>query len=434
MKNTRKRQPAIKLNTRLLPLLVILTLFMQLIDPYRGWVILLTGLGGAWLLSYLWARSLARSLHLTREMRFGWAQVGDKLQERFTLVNTGWAPGIWVEITDHSTLPDYRASRVTGVGADASNRWYAEGYCTRRGLYTLGPTSLTTGDPLGIFTVQQHYDQSTDLMVTPPILPLPAIEVAPGGRAGAGRSRPNALEVTVNAAGVRGYHPGDSLRWIHWPTSARRDSLYVRLFDSTPAGDWWIILDLNQGVQIGEGQDSTAEHGIILSASLANQGLQDGKAIGLVANGAETVWCFPQGGEHQRQGVLRALALLEVGERSLGDLLARLPPHFGRNASLIIITPDLGGEWLDALLPLLQRGVVPTVLLFDPSSFGGSGEVSKLESLLSRFGAAHQWITRDLLNQPEARPGKQGHWEWHVSATGRAIPLYRPRDMDWKSL
>jgi uncharacterized protein (DUF58 family) len=426
--------PQIHLNTRLLPFLVILLLVMQLIDPYRGWVALLVGLGGAWIISYLWARSLARGLKLTREMRFGWAQVGDRLQERFTVENRGWAPAVWIEVIDHSTMPDYRVSRVTGVGSQSENRWYSEGYCTRRGLFTLGPTGLRTGDPLGLYTVRLHYPECADLMVTPPVLPLPPIEVAPGGRAEEGRSRPLAPERTVVAAGVRDYQPGDSLRWIHWPTSARRDALYVRLFDNLPAGDWWIILDMNRSVQLGEGRDSTEEHGVILSASLASQGLQAGRQVGLVANGAELAWCPPGNGEIQQQGILRALAVLESGERSLGDLLARLPPRFGRMSSLIIITPDVEGSWVDSLVPLLRRGVIPTVLLLDPISFGGTRSAAGLLPLLSNVGAAHIVVTRQLLDRPEARPGRQGRWEWRVSATGRAVPVRRPVDMAWKKL
>jgi uncharacterized protein (DUF58 family) len=429
-----KTEPQIQLNTRLLPLLVLLLLVMQLINPYRGWVILLAGLGGAWLIGYLWARSLARGLKLTREMRFGWAQVGDKLQERFTVENQGWAPAVWVEIIDHSTLPDYRAGRVTGVGAQSENRWHSEGYCTRRGLFTLGPTGLRTSDPLGLYTVQLYYPACADLMVTPPILPLPSIEVAPGGRAEEGRRRPLAPERTVISAGVRDYQPGDSLRWIHWPTTARRDALYVRLFDNLPAGNWWIVLDMNGSVQVGEGGDSTAEHGIILSASLASQGLQAGRQVGLVASGAELVWCPLGSGENQQQGILRALALLEPGERSLENLLARMPPGFGRMSSLIIVTPDVEGSWVNSLVPLLRRGVVPTVLLLDPLSFGGTATAASLAPLLSRVGAAHGIVTRQLLDRPEARPGRQGRWEWHISATGRAVPIRRPADMAWKKL
>jgi uncharacterized protein (DUF58 family) len=411
-----------------------LLLVMQVIDPFRGWVILLGALGGAWLVSSLWAYSLAHGLELTREMRFGWAQVGDKIQERFTLVNRNPAPCIWVEIVDHSTMPEYRVGRVTGVGGQSTNRWYSEGQCRRRGLYTLGPTSLQTGDPLGIYTVSLHYPQCADLMVTPPVLPLPAIEVAPGGRAQEGRPRPNAPEVTVNAASVRDYSPGDTLRWIHWPTSARRDALFVRLFDSTPSSDWWIILDANRSSQVGEGQDSTLEHGVILSASLSNRGLQAGRGVGLVTNGTELIWRPPKGGDHHRQEILCALAMLEAGEKSLGDLLARLPPDFGRMNSTVIITSDVSGDWADSLLAFVRRGVVPTVLLLDPVSFGGDEDSSVLAALLSEVGIAHTIITRDLLDRPEAEPGRQGHWEWRTSATGRALPIRRPRDTAWRSL
>jgi uncharacterized protein (DUF58 family) len=281
----RDSKARLQLNSRLVPALVGLLLLLQLAFPYRGWTMLLVGLGGGWLIGYLWARSLARGLQLTREVRFGWAQVGDRLQERFTLVNRGWASGLWVEIVDHSTLPDYQASRVTGLGGKDARRWYTHGVCTHRGLYTLGPTSLRSGDPLGLYTVTLHYPDASALMVTPPIVPLPAIEVAPGGRAGEGRrSRADPLERTVGAAGVRDYRPGDNLNWIHWRISAHRDALLVRLFDSTPTSNWWIFLDLERRVQAGEGWDSTEEHGVMLAASLTDRGLRAGRAVGLVAD------------------------------------------------------------------------------------------------------------------------------------------------------
>jgi uncharacterized protein (DUF58 family) len=271
-------------------------------------------------------------------------------------------------------------------------------------------------------------------MVTPPVVPLPSIQVAPGGRAEEGRSRPFALERTVISAGVRDFQPGDSPRWIHWPTTARRDKLYVRLFDNLPSGNWWILLDMNASAQAGEGRDSTEEHAIILTASLASQALRAGRQVGLVASGAELAW-YPLGrAETHLQRILRGLAVLEPGERSLDDLLARMPPDFGRLSSLVLITPDVGGGWVPSLLPLLRRGVVPTALLLDPLSFGGTRSAADLLPVLSKAGVAHRVVTRALLDRPEARPGRQGRWEWHVSATGRAVPVRRPGDMTWKEL
>jgi uncharacterized protein (DUF58 family) len=417
-----------------MPALVGLLLVLHLAVPYRGWLILLVGLGGAWLASYLWARSLAHGLRLVREMRFGWAQVGDRLEERFTLVNEGMLPGLWVEVVDHSTVPDYRVSRVSGVGGGSQSRWHTKGVCTRRGLFTLGPTTLRTGDPFGLYAVTLHYPDSATLMVTPPILSLPTIEVAPGGRTGEGRPRANAPERTVGAASVRDYVQGDSLRWIHWPTSARRDSLFVKLFDGTPAGDWWVFLDLDQSVQAGQGQASTEEHGVILAASLADRGLRSGRAVGLVTHGEELVWLPPQEGDGQRWTILRALALVEKGSRPLAELLARARPRFGERTSLIIVTPNVEGGWVEALWPLLRRGAIPTVLLLDPVSFGGTGDASRTSTLLSNLGITSYVITRDLLDRPESRPGRQGRWEWRVTPLGRAVTTRRPRELAWKVL
>lgn len=430
----RWRDPRVQRNSHAVPVLVALLLLLQLLTPYRGWLILLVGLGGMWLISYLWARSLARGLRLVREMRFGWAQVGDRLEERFTLVNEGWAPALWVEVLDHSDLPESQASRVTGVGGYAENRWRIERVCTCRGLFTLGPTGLRTGDPFGLYTVTLHNSASTTLLVTPPIVPLSTIQVAPSGRAGEGRPRPHAPEPTVSAAGVRDYRPGDSLRTVHWRTSARRNALFVRLFDSTPAGDWWIFLDLEQRAQVGEGQDSTTEHSIILAASLADVGLRAGRAVGLVAHGRELVWLPPQVGEGQRWEILRTLALIEPGTRPLHELLAGVGPALRERASLIVITPAVHGQWPEALVRLLHRGALPTVLLLDPASFGGEGNARATQALLANLGIPCHLIPREFLDRPEARPGKEGHWEWLSTSYGRAIALRRPRNLAWRAL
>lgn len=427
-------RPQIKLNTRLLPWVIGLLLLMQLTFPYKGWQILLLGLGGAWLAGYIWAQSLAQSLTLRREMRFGWAHVGDRLEERFTLTNTGALPALWAEIVDHSTMPDYSISRVTGVSNNSQTRWYTRGACHHRGIFTLGPTTLQSGDPLGLYTVTLNYPDSFPLTVTPPIVPLPPIEVAPSGRAGEGRSRPNTFERTVSATGVRHYIAGDSLSRIHWPTSARQGSLFVRLFDSTPAGDWWIILDLDEQIQVGQGSTSTQEHGVILTASLADRGLRSGYAVGLVSHSRDMVWLPPQGGHNQRQEILRALALAELGSYPLAEVLTRIRPALDQIASLIIITAATSETWIEALLPWLRRGAVATVLLLDPVSFGGKGNVAGTLALLNNLGVAHHLITRDLLDRPEAQPGQQGRWQWRISPSGRAIAVNKPGSLEWREL
>jgi uncharacterized protein (DUF58 family) len=397
-----------KLNTRLMPFLVGVLFLVQLIEPFRGWQILLVGLCGAWLLSYLWARSLARGLRLMREIRFGWAQVGDRLMERFTLENRGRLRALWVEVVDHSSLPGYQPSRVVSIEGGRSIRWFKKAVCAHRGLFRLGPIRMRTGDPFGLYTVDLDYPLSIPLLVMPPVVPLPTIEVAAGGRPGEGRLKTNDLERTVSVSHVREYQLDDQWRWIHWPTSAKHQSLYVRSFDGAPAGDWWLVLDMHRQVHIGSGQNSTEEHEVVLAASLADRGIRSGRAVGLAAANEELIWLPPRGGEGQRWQILYSLAQVDLGDRPLGDLLTRMGPSLGRNTSLVIVTPSVDSGWIQALVPLMDRGVIPTVLLLNPRSFGGSSEPVEAQSSLINLGVAHYLISRDLLEDATVRFAQLG--------------------------
>ena len=268
----------------------------------------------------------------------------------------------------------------------------------------------------------------------PPVLPLPSIAVSPGGYSGEGRPRARAPEQTVGAASVREFQPGDSIRMIHWPSTAKHDEFYVRLFDGTPASDSWILLDLDRSVQLGEGPDSTEEHGVILAASLVDRVLHARQDTGLAINGREPAWIPPKRSASQRWEIFRALALAQPSELQLGYFLERAGKSFGRQANLIVITASVQPAWLEALIPLTWRGIRPTVLLLDPRSFGGSQEAGPAREMLRQLGVNCQVITRDLLNRPEARPGQLGQWKWNRSATGHVTALQAPDNTDWRTL
>lgn len=436
----------IKLNSRLLPVLIGALILLQLITPWQGWMILVVGLAGAWLIAWLWARALARGLVFRREMRYGWAQVGDRLEERFTLRNNSIAPALWVEVVDHTAMPDYQTGRVTGVDSRSQTQWRTQSVCTRRGVFTLGPTTLHTGDVFGIYRVTVESPSATTLMVLPPVIPLPRIEVAPGGRAGEGRPRANAPEQTVSASTVREYSPGDSLHRIHWLTTARRGSLFVRLFDNTPASHWWIMLDMDRSAHIGQGQDSTEEHAITLAASLADAGLRAGQSVGLTTFGDDLVWLPPRSGDAQRWRLLRALALLRPGRVALGELLDRARPAMSQFSSVIVITPAVAfadtaraPAWCDRLLMLQRRGVVPTVLLLDAGAYGDEAglprdQAARALRALAGLGVASQVIERSVFDRPESRPGHEGEWEWRILPTGMVAPVRQPRNSDWRTV
>lgn len=391
----------LQLRYKFIPYTLLILSFNQLLSPRKSWMILLVGLLTVYVISYYWALSLKNNINLIREMRFGWSQVGDELRERFNLENKGWAPALWIYVEDHSDLPGYSGSRVTKVGGKVHRRWFERGVCERRGLFTLGPTTIFTGDPLGLFEVKIEYPATSNMMVMPPIVSLPVIQIAPGGRIGEGINTKTSWDHTVTVSGVREYIPGDNLRYIHWPTSARRGELFVRTFDSTPTSDQWIFLDMNKAAHHGEGDNASEEHGIILAASIMNRSLERGLAVGFCVNGQELTWFKPRFDETQKWTILRALALVEKGDQPLARLLNVASRSLRFRSSIIVITADMSVSWIQPVMLMRRKGLVPTIILLNAPEFGGRGDPDQIVEKLISMGIDHYLIEPDFLDSLE---------------------------------
>jgi uncharacterized protein (DUF58 family) len=223
------------------------------------------------------------------------------------------------------------------------------------------------------------------------------------------------------------------MKFIHWKSTARHNRFFVRQFEGTPAGDWWILLDLHKNSQIGVGWNSTEEHSVILASSLAIRGLQEEHPVGLAVNGKDPAWIVPRRYEYQQRSLLKALAVAEPSGLNLRDYLSRIGTSLGSRNSLIVITVNAEPAWVEALLPLIWRGATPTVFLLDPVTFGGTTHTNALETALQSIGVTYHIIPGQMLDTKQARPGTEGKWEWHVGATGKAMAVKVPA-ADWRRL
>jgi uncharacterized protein (DUF58 family) len=422
-----------RLNAKMFPIIGALAFIMQIVDPSRVWIILLIGIGGTWLICWWWVNQLRQSLTFKREIRYDWAQVGDRLEERFTLGNEFIWPATWVTVNDHSTLPDHHASIATGVDGSSNSQWKIQSQCMRRGVYTLGGTTLETGDPLGVYTLTLEDPASSVLAVMPPVVSLPKFRILSSGWAGEGKTNPRSLEETINASNIREMSPNDPMKWIHWKSTAKQNKFFVRQFEGTPAGDWWILLDLQKEAQLGSGWDSTEEHGVIMAASLAAQGLKEEHPVGLTINGKGPTWIVPRRNEHQHRALLKALAVASPSGLDLKNYIQRTGQALKSRSSLLIVTANTDARWTEALIPLMWRNISPTVFILEPISFGGTAETKGLEDALQMLGVPCHVIPKALLDARQIRPGHEGEWEWRISATGKAIAVNKPTN-DWRGL
>lgn len=412
-----------RLQQYLIPVLIGVLTALQIFSPARPILYLLCVLLAILASSCYWARELRDHLSLGRERRYGWAQVGDVIEERFSLSNDAYLPLLWAEIQDHSTLPGYTGMRVVAADAHGQTRWRTEGFCRRRGVFTLGPLSICTSDPFGLFSVQIEYPYQESFTVYPPVSALPRIELPRGVSSGASRAHYPTSNLTTDAASVRQYVPGDPLNRIHWRSTARHGDIHIKEFDLRPSGDLWLILDLDRTVQLGEGEQSTEEYAVILAASLAYRALRENRAVGLVGFDTRRAMLRPARGQSQLWQLLRTLADVSAeGVSPLAEVLQQVAPVLGRGMTAAVITASSDPSWLAGMLLLKHYGVAPMAILLDRMSFGGEGSARNMAGLLAEQGIPSHVVARGYQFSP-LMPRRRQRPIYKVLATGRVLVI-----------
>jgi uncharacterized protein (DUF58 family) len=272
--------------------------------------------------------------------------------------------------------------RVVSLGPKAFRSWRVSTVCTRRGLFSMGPPTVVTGDPFGLFRLTRRFGYRQRILVYPRAVELPNFYVPPAQLPGEGRFRRRTHYVTPNASGVRQYQYGDSFSRIHWLTTVRTNELMVKLFELDPSSDIWVVLDLQQRVQAGSGDDGTEEYGVKIAASVARYFLMANRTVGYIAAGAHFDIEEPERGAQHYTRILEALALAQAtSDVPLASLLNVEGKRFGRHTTVVVITPSTDESWVLSLQSLAQRGVKVAAVLLEPSTFGADA------SSLLVFGA-----------------------------------------------
>ncbi len=362
------------------PLLLLpLLLFSQIVTPHPVWVVLLVVLISLYLSGYLWVRSQVQAVRFARRRQGSVLVAGDLLREEFVLENEGRLPVLWAEFLDGSNLPNYLPGTVVAAPVGGAYRWWKEVECAQRGVFRLGPHCLRLGDPFGLFNSEIVYERAETVLIYPRVVQLPQVAL-PRGNAGGSAPRRRPLLGVLPAASVREYAQGDSMRHIHWPTSAHRSQLMVKELELEPSGDVWIVLNLDAALQQGEGRTGTLEYSIVLAASMAAEMVsgRERRAAGLLTASADEVIALPpQPGQAQLWAIMAALAPAQATQWTLGELLRRNLSALGRRHTLIVITPvavdateegapaaaEAAAGWISQLVQAQRVGLAASVLL-----------------------------------------------------------------------
>jgi uncharacterized protein (DUF58 family) len=330
------------------------------------------------LLSYLWTHLSIRGVYGQAESSTSLCQVGQSFDEDFSVENRGRIPMPILRVREATDLPGYRNELGISLGGHGSHRWHRRVYCRRRGRYRIGALNFRTTDPFGFFSAERRIDRNQEILVYPATLELPLFQLSPQPEAGTGSRRWLATTAGPNASRVREYVSGDSLRHIHWHSTAHTGNLMVKEFDpdrsrDTTLREIWIVLDMNRNPQLGEGDETTEEYGVTIAASLAKKYLDDGKLVGLIAEGDTSCLIPPGAGEAHLQAILHSLTVLKAtGDTPIDKLLAASAERFEAGAAVIVIMPSVNPPIAPSLGLIRSRQVRTVAILLDSFSFGGA--------------------------------------------------------------
>lgn len=352
---------------------------------------------GILLLALAWLMTIPalRGIRVERQARSLRASVGDIFEEHFEISNTSRLPKLWLEVANETTIPHATGSRILTFLRGRQKRIYtARTWLTNRGGFPLGPTTITAGDPFGIFRVSKNYPAAFSLVVLPMIFPVAEFLSPPGLLPGGKAIRRKSLDITPHASGIREYVPGDPMKRIHWPTSIRRDQLMVKEFEQDPQAEVWLFLDTNRNAHVakpGEEYDtppiddllllrrrkvrlpaSTLEYSVSIGASLAHYFIEQRRAVGLVTASERAFKVTPaERSERQEAKILEELAFVQAESTyTLPGLVTAQMGQLSQGSSAILITPMIWPELLIGVDSLQRRNLRPVVVLLMSRSFG----------------------------------------------------------------
>lgn len=201
--------------------------------------------------------------------------LGSRTEEVVGVERVGGPPGTLTEFSD--SVPTVLGRAVPSAGATTTIL-----EPSLRGRFAVGPALMITSDPFGTARHVRRRGGAAEVAVAPRIVPL-------AGLASLGSpsddARPEAGAQGTNGpddAMIRDWHTGDSVRRIHWRSSAHRGQLMVRREERTQAPSVRIVLDSRASRHVGSGPDSSFEWAVSAAASIGVHLLTTNHEIGLI--------------------------------------------------------------------------------------------------------------------------------------------------------
>jgi uncharacterized protein (DUF58 family) len=252
-----------------------------------------------------------------------------------------------------------------------------------RGRYAFEDVRVELADPFGLENVEVPLPAPGALLVYPRLVRLDRLFSETGAHSQDGRRLLLRRHSGFELHGVREYEQGESLRRVHWRSTARRGQLMVKELEDAPRDEIAVLLDADASAVVGE----SFEVQVRAAGSILDSYVRRGRRVVLVVSSERRGVQQVHSATADWRRALELLAAAEpTGRSPLGRVLREQHGPATRALELAVVTARLEPALVDILVQraLSRRSV--SLVYVDPASFNGADR--RPEPLLLRLQRA----------------------------------------------
>jgi uncharacterized protein (DUF58 family) len=340
-----------------------------------------TGLVLAPLLARTWVRLAAAPIRLRRRAGKGVLLEGED---------------VWVTLEARPEarlpLPSVAVTvRIAGIGERETplrraGRMHRGTYVLERlprGRYAVEEARATIDDPFGLAQAEVELEPGGSLLVYPRLVALDRLFSESGAHAQDGRRLLLRRPAGFDLHSVREYEQGESLRKVHWRSTARRGQLMVKELEDAPRDEIAVVLD----GQAEAGSAESFDAQVRAAGSILRAHASHGRRAVLAVNAARQARVHVSSLDGDWHAALAVLAEAEAdGTRPVVELLGRESGPVAGAMETVVVTSRVSGALAVALVQRALAGQGVSVVWVDAPSF--AGRPTRVEPELLRLQAA----------------------------------------------
>jgi uncharacterized protein (DUF58 family) len=253
----------------------------------------------------------------------------------------------------------------------------------RRGRYVFADSRVEISDPFGLHRVDAQLPSPGALLVYPRLVHLDRLFSESGAHALEGRRLMLRRPTGFDLHSVREHEQGESLRHVHWRSTARRGQLMVKELEDAPRDEIAVLLDADASAVAGESFDVQVR----AAGSILHAYLRRGRRAVLVVNSERPESREVHSAATDTRHALELLAAAEpTGRTPAHTLLADEASAAARALEVVVVTARVDRPLVDRLSQRALSRRKTSLVFVDAPTFAGAAPARE-PALLRLSGA-----------------------------------------------